>query len=482
MKVSRREFLLASSVFALTAARVFPMERKHILVLGAGLAGLSSAYELAKLGHAVTIIEGRERLGGRIRTLRDAFDSDLFLETGGELFGDGYKRLIGYTEEFGIEVEEMRPETETGGSVSAIQDGIGSSVFMKGRFYAKGDNFETHPYGLKGDEAKMLPGTLLGRHIRLINSEIRAGKTDVMELDKISMGDALRARGASPEAVRLMDISLNYNSIETVSAGAVIEDGNRRRNAGTVPLKIPNGNDTLIAAMAKGCEAKGCKIESGAIVSKIKVSGNAVSVETKTKAGKKKIFKGDRVICSIPFSALRKVRFQPGLSRKKAEAIKSLDYTKNTKVYLQAGYRGWESRSIGSSIWTDTHLERIFSLTAKPGDQHGLFAIWTEGNGSDHIGRMKDQARMNYCVSELLKMLPFMRGSIEKTATYSWSSDPFAYGSYAHFKVGQLSSIRPNISTQEGLIHFAGEHTANEMPGMEGALESAARVVSEITT
>ena len=73
-----------------------------------------------------------------------------------------------------------------------------------------------------------------------------------------------------------------------------------------------------------------------------------------------------------------------------------------------------------------------------------------------------------------------MKKQIETGATKSWTNDEFVRGAYSHLTVGQLEKLQPNLKTAVGNIHFAGEHTAENAPGMEGALESAERVVSEI--
>jgi monoamine oxidase len=76
--------------------------------------------------------------------------------------------------------------------------------------------------------------------------------------------------------------------------------------------------------------------------------------------------------------------------------------------------------------------------------------------------------------------LPAAANSVEGGATYSWANDPWARGAYAHFLQGQVTTLRPHLGTPTGRLHFAGEHTAENKSGMEGALESAERVVAEI--
>ncbi len=94
--------------------------------------------------------------------------------------------------------------------------------------------------------------------------------------------------------------------------------------------------------------------------------------------------------------------------------------------------------------------------------------------------KLSDKSRINWGEKEFVKALPFMKNSIETGATKSWTNDEFVRGAYSHFTIRQLKELQPNLKTAVGNIHFAGEHTAEFAPGMEGALESAERVVKEI--
>jgi monoamine oxidase len=483
MKLNRRDFILSASGFVLASRLpVFGQDKKkHVIVAGAGLAGLATAYELSAKGFDVTVIEGRNRIGGRVHTLRKPFTDDLQVETGGELIGDGYKRMLGYADKFGVEYQPLSEEVETGGSVAEIQDGIGRTAYLKGKLYERGANFKPHPYGLKGDEAKVLPPTLYGTNIRKFINEVRRNNKTLADFDKLSLADALRQNKVSEKAIELMNISLNYNSIETVSTGGVLFDSTRRRTAGVSRIKIVGGNDLLPKALAENAVKNGTNIILSAKIKKISQNDKNVVVTYQNEDGQIQTLQADKLVCTIPFSVLKEVEFSPCLPYQKTKAINELDYTQNTKVYLQAQYTEWDKRALGSSIWTDTPIERIFSSTGKIGDEKAILTIWTDGDGSKTLEKMDDQMRIGFAQKKFEEILPFMKGSVEKTHTLSWSQDEFARGTYSHLKVGQLMTIQPHIKTAVGNIHFAGEHTAEISPGMEGAFESAERVVKEIS-
>ncbi len=481
MKINRREFLAgAGAVIVASSVPSFAQNGKRVLVLGAGLSGLSAAYELAQRGYSVTVIEGRDRIGGRIKTLREPFRDRQYVELGGELVGDGYKRMFNYIKTLEVPYQEVPERFETSGSVSTLQWGTGTTAILKGKLYPVGSVLKPHPYGLKDDEARGLPPMLFSMHLRAMAQEVASDPQKIFEYDRMSLADAFRKRGASEAAIRLMNISLNYNSIETVSAGGALFDSRRRITAGTRALRIIGGNDRMTKALHENGVSSGVKFILNARVRQIKHSNAGVSVTFADKSGKLQTLSAEKAVCTIPFSVLDRVAFSPALPAAKAKAIRELPYTHITKVYMQAKRFEWDRRSIGTSVWTDTPLERIFEMAGARGDERGIFTVWVDGDGARNAERLGDAARQVWARTNFERIMPFMKGKFERTATKSWTNDEFVRGSYSHLTVGQLAGLKPDVKTAVGNIHFAGEHTAEVSPGMEGALESAERVVREI--
>src|SRR5262249_50268269 len=100
-------------------------EPKNVVILGGGLAGLSAAYELKKIGHKVTILEARKFPGGRGQTIRD-FSDGLYAEAGPIAFPESHSFTVGYARDFGL---TLRPSYKLG--LDAIAN-IGGQVFRFG--------------------------------------------------------------------------------------------------------------------------------------------------------------------------------------------------------------------------------------------------------------------------------------------------------------------------------------------------------------
>jgi monoamine oxidase len=120
--ISRRDFLKQGALTAATLS-VFPLDLlpgiqtrlerkgapKKVIIVGAGLAGLSAAYELAKAGHDVTILEARTRVGGRVQTVREPFSDGMYAEAGAARIPIDHDLTLGYVKQFNLPLDQMYP-------------------------------------------------------------------------------------------------------------------------------------------------------------------------------------------------------------------------------------------------------------------------------------------------------------------------------------------------------------------------------------
>src|SRR5712691_7437098 len=115
MSITRRSFLKQSTIavagaslarLPIITATVAP---KKILIIGAGMAGLSAGYELSQAGHDVTILEARQRPGGRVQTLREPFSDGLYAEAGAARIPDNHDLTLKYVKLFDLPLEPMYP-------------------------------------------------------------------------------------------------------------------------------------------------------------------------------------------------------------------------------------------------------------------------------------------------------------------------------------------------------------------------------------
>jgi monoamine oxidase len=114
-RINRRQFIKRSAAAVAGASLVrspiisLTVAPKKIIVIGAGMAGLSAAYELSQLGHDVTILEARQRPGGRVQTLREPFSDGLYAEAGAARIPGNHDLTLKYVKLFNLELEPMYP-------------------------------------------------------------------------------------------------------------------------------------------------------------------------------------------------------------------------------------------------------------------------------------------------------------------------------------------------------------------------------------
>src|SRR5882672_2751006 len=115
MSITRRNFLKQSTiaVAGVSLARLpiinATVAPKKIIIIGAGMAGLSAGYELSLAGHDVTILEARTRPGGRVQTLREPFSDGLYAEAGAARIPDNHDLTLKYVKLFDLPLEPMYP-------------------------------------------------------------------------------------------------------------------------------------------------------------------------------------------------------------------------------------------------------------------------------------------------------------------------------------------------------------------------------------
>ena len=120
--LTRRDFLRRSVIAATALAAPSRSETegqdrigraessKKVIIIGAGLAGLSAAFELSRMGHEVTVLESRLRIGGRVYTLREPFSDGMYAEAGAARIPDNHQLTLKYIKLFGLTLDPFEPD------------------------------------------------------------------------------------------------------------------------------------------------------------------------------------------------------------------------------------------------------------------------------------------------------------------------------------------------------------------------------------
>jgi monoamine oxidase len=234
--------------------------------------------------------------------------------------------------------------------------------------------------------------------------------------------------------------------------------------------KIKGGSDLLPRAFAQRLESK---IVYGAPVVRIEQDTKAARVVF-LKSATQQTLTADSVLCTIPFSVLRNVEL-PALSTRKQDVIRRTRYDAVSRVYLQTRNRFWEEKGLNGFAFTKGAIEIWQPTWNQPGPR-GILMTYARPGEAERITNLKEQDRIETTLKQLDGIFSGLRGNFERGATKCWMDDEWSRGAWAF--VG-FSDFVTAIS-QEGRIHFAGEHLSPWFSWMQGAISSGLRAVKEI--
>ena len=439
---------------------------KNVIILGAGISGLVAARELMAAGHNVTIIEASQRVGGRIRTLREPFSPGQYSEAGAMRVPNSHQLVKAYANHFSL---EMRP----------FQSFNPKAWFCSHSHRVRlGDIVSgqvPHDFPLAESERKSslqdLWENLIAPYRQLVsdNPESWAGIRE--ELQSISLREFMQDAGWSEAAIELYGLVAGFETLLSASAaeflGEVLQD--LRSNT----MTIEGGMDRLPKAFLP--ELEGC-INFGTRVHALDQDENGVKVHVENIGGRS-IIEGDFAICTLPFSILRHIEILCEFSWGKRKAIRNLHYEDAARVFFETTERFWEADEIhGGASVTDLAIRNIYYPERKPHGQRSiLMASYCHGQDAMRWGALSPEERLIQARENVAVIHPNCEKYLASGHSLVWSQDPFSAGAYAFFQPHQERELHEAIISPEGRFYFAGEHASIQHRWIEGAMESALR-------
>lgn len=361
--------------------------RKRVLVVGAGVAGLTAATLLKRAGHEVVIIEANgSRVGGRIKTFRGMFtDSRQYAEAGAMRLPDFHPLVLALADKLGLKRQlfynaDITPGTRAAGAVPAVTyrsfTGETWSNGPERPFQPPTPNFRSFlaVNGLQTTRAAYAQSPAEVNRSFGARFETTAAKAVDEAFARVTVGPGdIRQRldgwtgifqrygyhstrqflreeaGWDPVSVQAagtlenMTSRLHYSLIPTLIDHAVISPTNRY-------WELEGGTDTLTTKLAEPLAAE---LRMGRRMTRLTQQPGGVRIETTAETGDEEscdgaptgqaeVFEGDYAIVTIPFSALRFCRIEPLMSYPKRRAVAELHYDSATKVLLEFRTRFWE--------------------------------------------------------------------------------------------------------------------------------------------
>ena len=457
VRPSRRAFLKSVGAAALSvpfllndsrAQTRVGRARRSCVVVGAGLSGLAAAYALKSANWDVTVLEARERHGGRVHSFRFDANRDLVCELGGEWVGASHERMRALCREFGLTLKDHRFE---------------ASLMRDGRVSRPG----SWDFSAQANAA-----------FEKLKRTYKASTDQWRErLDRLDWWTCLEEIGFTPDDLLLRDLqdSTDFGeSIRHVSAYAAASEYFESSPANEMDFKIVGGNSRLVEEFVRRIGED--SIRTGTPVAEIRQRrGGRVTVRTAGGA----LHHADACICTVPARTLDRIKFDPPLPAAQADAAERLQYSRIVKNQILFDERFWGAEDF--SLVSDVTSHYYFHSTRDQPSARGILCSYAIGEKADVLAAQSDARRMEIITRDLLpfnERAPRLARAIQ---SMPWQRDRYTEGAYAVYRPGQWFTVRPALQRPHGKVLFAGEHLADWQGFMEGAVvtgEAAAKALT----
>jgi monoamine oxidase len=444
---------------------------RRVVVIGAGFAALACADELAYAGYDVTVVEARDRLGGRVQSLKDEqfVKGGKCVELGGELVGPNQPTWWAYKQRFGLEYlpldEDPTDVIVLGGKV--LKQAEAKALYKEMRdALRKGLNAAAEPI------PAYAPWEAQG----------------AAALDRQSLADWIARQNVSERCKAAM--AVQFTAINGVvpawqSLLAVLATVQGAGRDGywdeTDTCHVKGGCQQLAAKLAESVASRKMDfLRLNCPVRAVRAGAKGVSVEV-VENGRAVTLEADDVVVTAPPSTWKKINFRPalppGLVTPMAENLKYLS--------VSVG-RPWKAAKRSVNALSDGAVQMTWETTAKqdgkdPAAEEHVLVAYSGGTSADECRGWRGHPDAKHAdkryAEELDKLWPGYAAAWRRGRVMDWLADPYSRGSYSFPAPGQVTVAGPLLSKGLGRVHFAGEHCCYAFTGwMEGALASGVRL------
>ena len=462
LRLSRRNALKLTAAALMTSASRAQTARK-VIVAGAGIGGLSCAWELVRRGHEVVVLEASDRTGGHVFTFRDPLDDGLYADAGAEHFTQpGYERYWSYVNEFKLPYRYY-PRREN------ILRFIGGKMYSpemladRGVLAGLGLNRREVEY-LGSHPFPELASLYFAPYLDSFRDEYRPFDAGLSHLDQLSTTELFRKDGAS--AAALAFIGGSGSALQSVWHAAIL----KMRGVPLFPprvFRLVGGNQKLPDAFV---ERLGERIRLRSPATRIEHGATGVRVTCRSDGGSL-THEAEYLVCAMSAVMLRGIPVAPAWPDDKAYALQNVPYYFDSRVIFQSRTQFWKRDRISPNMeFGDRELNHVWTTCDEVETPRGLIVGTATGLQSPEAA-----------LAMYRKRYPGASEDVEKAHVVAWAANPWASAcETTSYRPGQLARFWPALIEPHGRIHFVGAYADNLNWGMEAATRSGFRAAEAI--
>ena len=463
--IDRREMirrsLAAAAGLLVTTGTPFGAQRlssPRVVVVGAGFAGLAAAYKLARAGAQVTVLEGRNRVGGRVLSFQDLVPGGT-MEGGAELIGTNHPIWMEYKERLGLTFVDI---TDEDGEAPIVLNGRRLTAAQSAQLW---EDMTAALNRLNADAAK-IPDPFAAW------TAPGAAAWDTRSLaDWIAALDAPDLCKAGVEAQMVADNGVatawqSYLGNLTMVKGGGVE----KFWTETEVYRCAGGSQQLALKLAAAIGST--KIHLRQAVSSISAGDRGVVVTAGANT-----HECDYVVLAVPPLTWNRIAFAP---RFHITALPQMG--SNVKFLMKTKDRFWRRGGLAPDLMTDGPVHLTWHTTQNQKVAGAGVVAFSGGASADTCRGWTPAERTERYLAAMSPVFPGLRASFERARFMDWPSDPWVKGSYSFPAPGEVTTLGPQLQQPfAGRVFLAGEHTCYAFVGyMEGALQSGVRAAKRI--